>query len=359
MKVLIPFYRNNPDITIDGSIIVGGLERFIQLVTKYADINVIPLYFSKEDKEKRLVTKKCIDIIVNEKPDIIFCNYDSSTLTTKIQEIFNIPILWVTHTNSGGIFKLNQLSIMEKFIANGGTLAMVSQSQYNMMNRLSERVKKKSIHINGGIIEPSFVQTNTIISSNIKWDCITIGRTEKEKDPFLLLRLNKKLEKNIAVITNNDEMTDKMIEYKEKNAKYFDFKGNNVLYNLPYKNVMEELSQSFCYLSTCSRETWGITALEAFSYGIPVILISNSSNNYRHASEDIAPGFGYETISKKDPDEFKRALDKISGFDRVMLSEKTKEKHSLEKWKAKIKNLLDLSVENHKKVIQNKRTFYV
>ena len=46
----------------------------------------------------------------------------------------------------------------------------------------------------------------------------------------------------------------------------------DTVWDLPYKEVMENISKCKTYFSTWDKETWGITAMEALSCGIPVIL---------------------------------------------------------------------------------------
>lgn len=121
-------------------------------------------------------------------------------------------------------------------------------------------------------------------------------------------------------------------------------------FNLKHTEVMDHLSRSGVYLSTCARETWGITALEAFARGIPVVLFRTGANRHKHASEDIAPGPDYfEPMTNKTEKDFKLAVDKLLKVDRMELSQKTKEKHSKENWIKTLDNLIDKAIENKKK----------
>ena len=49
--------------------------------------------------------------------------------------------------------------------------------------------------------------------------------------------------------------------------------------DLNHVDVMKNLSKSMTYFSTCYHETWGITALEALSHGVPIILNSKKNIN--------------------------------------------------------------------------------
>ena len=52
--------------------------------------------------------------------------------------------------------------------------------------------------------------------------------------------------------------------------KYKDY--DDVEWDIPYDKVIDNLSKFGTYFSTCNKETWGITALEALSCGVPIIL---------------------------------------------------------------------------------------
>jgi hypothetical protein len=153
------------------------------------------------------------------------------------------------------------------------------------------------------------------------------------------------------VLTSAYELIPTQQEYYDQNQHWKDPK--ETIYNLPYLDVMDHLSRSGVYFSTCSRETWGITALEAFSRGVPVILIKNASNKNKHASEDIAPSSDfYSTIGKKNEKEFSDAMNKLSDINRFNLSEATKKKHSKENWVSCLHNLIDKTIENKKQHVK-------
>ena len=338
----------NDENDLDSPRVSGGLERFSQFIYKYASAEVIPFYYNREDRKNRTVTPKLLAFIHNHKPDLIISNQDSGTITTNIQRIVDIPMLWISHTAAGGIFKIPQLDMMKEFVDNGGTLAMVSQWQYDGMNDLSKRVRSRELELNGGLINSAFCTGDEQVSMQIDYDCVTIGRVDKEKDPFLLHKLAGKSDLKSLVLTSAYDLLPVQQEYLDKNKDWVE--PRHTLFNLKHTEVMDHLSRSGVYLSTCARETWGITALEAFARGIPVILFRIAANKNKHASEDIAPGPEfYEAMTTKTEKDFKLAVDKLLKVDRMELSQKTKEKHSKENWIRTLDNLIDKSIENKKK----------
>jgi hypothetical protein len=347
MKIVLPFLINDEN-DLDSPRVSGGLERFSQFIYQYADAEVLPFYYTRKDRKKLNVTSKLHAFIVNHRPDIVISNQDSGTITTNLQKLIDIPILWISHTASGGIFKIPQLDMMKEFVDAGGTLAMVSRWQYDGMNKLSKRVKQRELELNGGFINSAFCSGKELASNQIDYDCITIGRVDKEKDPFVLHRLAGKSNLSSLVLTSAYDLIPSQQEYLGKN-KHWEA-PRYTMFNLKHTEVMDYLSRSGVYLSTCARETWGITALEAYARGVPVILFHLASNDYKHASEDIAPSPEfYAAITSRSEKAFKSAVDKLQTIDRMELSQKTKEKHSKENWILSLHNLIDKTIEIKKK----------
>lgn len=345
-KIVMPFLMNDEN-DLDSPRVSGGLERFSQFIYKYASAEVIPFYYNREDRKNRVVTSKLHAFVHNHKPDLIISNQDSGTITTNIQKLIDVPMLWISHTAAGGIFKIPQLDMMKEFVDNGGTLAMVSQWQYDGMNDLSKRVRSRELELNGGLINSAFCTGDEQVSTQVDYDCVTIGRVDKEKDPFLLHKLAGKSDLKSLVLTSAYDLLPVQQEYLDKNKHWES--PRETMFNLKHTEVMDHLSRSGVYLSTCPRETWGITALEAFARGVPVILFRLAANKNKHASEDIAPGPEfYEAMTNKTEKDFKLAVDKLLKVDRMELSQKTKEKHSKENWIKTLNNLIDKAIENKK-----------
>jgi hypothetical protein len=362
-KIVMPFFMADEN-NLDSPRVSGGLERFSQFIYKYANAEVIPLYYTRDDQNKKTVIKKLLSLVHQIKPDLIISNQDTPTTTVSIQELVNIPILWISHTAAGGVFKIPQLDMMKEFVFRGGTLAMVSQWQFDGLLDLDnrkpnwtvpvgmksrhERVKDLNLELNGGLINSAFCTGDEQVSTQIDYDCVTIGRIDKEKDPFLLHKLAGNSDLKSLVLTSAYNLIPSQQEYLDKNKHWKS--PRETMFNLKHTEVMDHLSRSGVYLSTCARETWGITALESFSRGVPVVLFRTGANGNKHASEDIAPGPEYfEAMTNKSEKDFKLAVDKLLKVDRMELSQKTKEKHSKENWIKTLDNLIDRAIENKKK----------
>ena len=120
---------------------------------------------------------------------------------------------------------------------------------------------------------------------------------------------------------------------------------------------MTNLSKCGSYFSTWDKETYGITALEALSCGVPVIL--NSFKDGTHASEIIpASKEHYKLIPKNDKNALISAIKSFKGVDRKEIQEMTWEKHNLKSWKKHFVNCIDKTIEKFKNKNNNLSKFW-
>ena len=140
-----------------------------------------------------------------------------------------------------------------------------------------------------------------------------------------------------------------MVSEYQSNAEYLDKNRHwqepqTTLFDLDHNVVLETIAKCKVFCSTCPEESYGITAQEALGHGLPAILITDKSN--KHASESIAV---HKTHYRKLPKSCSKAdfvatvkeLSKLPHTTRLDISEKTKEKHSLQNWKQQLKNIFD------------------
>jgi len=178
-----------------------------------------------------------------------------------------------------------------------------------------------------------------------EYDCGTIGRCDNGKNPFKLKRMTKGKDIKSLVITSKTQVNSD-IKYYERNKHWED-----TVWDLPYKEVMENIAKCKTYFSTWDKETWGITSMEALSCGIPVIL--NSDKDGDHASEIIpASPNHFKKIPRDDKDALVSAIKSFDKIDRKEIQEMTWEKHSLENWKKQFSNCIDKTLENFKSKVK-------
>ena len=212
----------------------------------------------------------------------------------------------------------------------------VSKWQEKKYREMAKRTNQRVLPI-AGYINPSYCKVKPKLVEQ-EYDCGTIGRCDNGKKPFLLKQMTKNTDIKSLVITSKTQVQ-LDIKYYERNKHWEDTE-----WDLPYKEVMEKISTCKTYFSTWNGETWGITAMEALSCGIPVILNSDKDND--HASEIIpADKSHYIKISRDNKEELISAIKSFENIDRKEIQDMTWEKHSLESWKKDFANAIDKTIE--------------
>ena len=99
-------------------------------------------------------------------------------------------------------------------------------------------------------------------------------------------------------------------------------------------------------------ETWGITALESLSCGVPLIL--NGYKDNTHASEIIPSSKNhYKVIPTNDKDALIGAIKSFKNIDKKEVQEMTWEKHNKDTWKKHFVNCIDKTIEKFNKRSRN------
>jgi len=334
-KIIMPYLVQN-DMSIHSNRIFGGIERFKKLI--YENIpNVIPVEITKKQRKNR--TGKSIfhfEFWTNN-PDIIFINDMSSIYGSDLIQ-YNLPIVWVCHEPlERSIMMVEMVKRFNNFTDKGGHLYFVSENQYEFYDANSIRLTGKSIKNIKGFVNPACCNgTEQVYLGNREFDVATIGRTLTSKDPFWLHRKLESTNLSSVVMTGSINTSKKPdeIKYFEDNQKWKS--PQYTLRGLPHDEVMFNLSKSGVCVSTWPLESWGITALEAFSYGLPVILVTDSSG--KHSSQTIAASSDHyvcvpKKIKSKELEEIVKNMNNISLTDRQNIARMAQEKHSLTNFK--------------------------
>jgi hypothetical protein len=350
MKILLPFLQRNWYEGGDffDNTVVGGLEKFARLVyNHYEDIELLQVedYYlidSRKDKIKKReqIQKQIIDKSKEINADIIISNQFDSSFAGKHMLQSNIPILYITHGNEN---MLSRLSVFERIKKNNHSLYLVSQYQKNYYDAMLKRVGGDGNLNFDGYIEPAFVYgVKPKVIDNPEFDCVTIGRTSPLKNPFLLKQLTKGISLKTLVMTNKIPKVDiYCYPYYCKHKNWDD-----VLWDLEHDDVLKNLSRGKTFFSTCPEETFGITALEALSCGLPVIL---SSKKNCHASEIIPTDkTHYKKVEHKDKDALISAINSFRDIDRQEIQDMTWDKYTEKRWKSILDNAIDKTIENFK-----------
>ena len=344
MKILLPF-QDPYDRPLSHKIVSGGTEQFCKSIKDNFDTRVFTIPFEQINKntwtrqtDKNEISQNIIDLAEGMKAEIIICNFTQAVFNNKTIIESPVPIMFVEHCIypiTHVIYRWNQA------IDKGHSMFLVSKWQEKKYKEMAERTGQRVLPI-AGYVNPSYCKMKPKLIEQ-EYDCGTIGRCDNGKAPFKLKTMTKGKDIKSLVITSKTQVNAD-IKYYERNKDCPD-----TVWDLPYKEVMENISKCKTYFSTWDKETWGITAMEALSCGIPVIL--NSDKDGDHASEIIPADESHcIKIPKDDKDELVKAIKDLKDVDRKEIQEMTWEKHSLKSWKKEFSNKIDRTIENHKKI---------
>ncbi len=354
MKIFL-HYLELQDRKIDDPIVSGGGEMFCRLINENFDnvyVEQVPAKLNANPNTKDRVEFANKIILSAEKfgADIIISNYPSALFTgTDIQKSY-IPIMVILHN----VYALPSIITRIKNLnENGHSIFLVSNWQYKRYLEMAKRNNETEISISG-FINPSYCKVKQQIL-DIEYECGTIGRCDNAKRPFLLRDMLKDTRISNLIITNTIHKPTNKSSYAIKSFEYYKkyrhLTDPKVLWDLSHDAVIENISKCGSYFSTWNMETWGITALESLSCGVPLIL--NSYKDGTHASQILpADKSHYKVIFNKDKESLINVIKSFKNVDRKSIQEMTWEKHSQSKWKQDLSNKIDQTIETFK----NKRT---
>ena len=348
MKLLLS-YKEPEGRKIDDPIVTGGIEYFCKLVYEHFDVEIYQIPFLADSewgiKRKREKSRDIINRADEIGADVIINNFSHAIYCGSVISKSHIPVMNILHECLpflSIISRLNNLSY------NNHSIFFVSEWQKNIYLEMAKRAKQELCEITD-YINPSYCKIKIPVLDN-EYECGTIGRCDRQKKPFLLKEMLKDTHIKNLVITNkpflnsdDDGKWQRGIEnYYEKGKTYDD-----VLWNLPYKEVMSNISKCGSYFSTWHSETYGISALEALSCGVPLIL--NGYKDNTHASEIIPSCKSHcKVIPKNDKDALVDAIKSFENIDKKEIQKMTWEKHNEENWKRHFSNCIDKTVEKFK-----------
>lgn len=355
MKIILP-YKRLENVSIDDEKIMGGIEKFAQMIYRNFD-DVIPVEFTEDDQRKRRVTDMVVHSLRANNADIVLSNYDNLPFTLRIQERADVPVAWFCHVLGNSIAKVNIVKTIPEFFERGGSLFMVSNYQFQTWKALANRICGTSDFLNvSGFIPSSCCSGNEpFIPTNKETDFIVVARCDRNKDPFSLNRKLQAMKSDYgqeleSTIITSIYRSSKNQEYYDENQHWTSSSRFQVLWNLPHTEVMQKISRARVLVSTLPNESFGITALEALSCGVPVILFCNSK--LEHASAEI-PADDSHVIKLRNsckPEELEYAFIQLGNYDtekRQEIYRMTQEKHSFTNWKNTLTNHLHTAINNN------------
>lgn len=348
MKILMPVIQHEgKNFKLDDPIVLGGVEMFQRLV--YENIpGVIPVYISYEDRMDRNSFDIMRLAVNTHKPDLIFTNHFNRTYTVGFQQ-FDIPVVWLNHSPGiRSIYNVESVKAKAEFAANGGSIYFVSKDQHAKLNRISKRIVGDNILNVFGYINSAFATGNEPVypDHNKQFDAVTVGRTDPTKNPFFLHNKLKDSSLTSCVLTSSPLFqSEAQQKYNDANLHWKE--PRSVFRGLDHEATMLMLSAGKVYVSTCPVESWGITALEALTRGLPLVLVTDSSGT--HGSQTIVdhPDDYVIIPTNAKQEELEEAINSLKNLtfeQRCDISNRTKQKHSKERWCESINKMFADSV---------------
>jgi len=333
MRIVLPY--NNIWGAYDTNRVVGGIEKFChQINDTFDDVHIIDIDNKDPIKDN---TTKIKNFAKDCNADIIISNWPQASFSGAKMLDSEVPMMFINHTHSqiGSI-----LSLMNNIMNKNHSCYMVSKWQHDQYKNMAKRMKHSHDISIDGYINSSYVIGEKPELSDIEYDCGTIGRCDPvEKKPFILKDWLETTTFKTIVITNTP-MYERELKYLNKNSHW-----DGVMLDMNHKDVVKTISKCQTYFSTMWNETWGITALEALSHGIPIIL---NSKNGSHASVDLcASDTHYKLVS--DDLQLALAIDHFENADRKEIQDMTWSKHQHGNWKRVFINAIDTTIEKYKK----------
>lgn len=319
----------------------GGVEKFCK--TLYNELNVHPVFYDKSifslsQKEQKQSQLKFIQEIISQNPDIVIMNGyrgNKSFFNNSAIQNLNIPVMHIDHYFvhfPGHSYKLEKLHRARH------SIFTVSPGHKHFIENECKRMDNKNISLDGYIF-PEYAHKTSVVEA--EYDFSTIGRMCPDKNPLLLAKYCFNTNYSYKIFSNME-----FPNYFEKNKKYLNEKFLNL--DLNHDDIIQEMKKSSVFFSTWDKETFGITALEALSSGVPVIL--NTNKKLHHASECIPSSPNYiRKIMKGDKNNFFESFNDLKHINRFEIAESTQEKHSLQNWKRMISNAIDYTIEKFNK----------
>ena len=120
MKVLMPFKIHDGKSIYDTKI-MGGLERFAQLLLRNSNHEIIPFEITEKIRKNGDAAASILQQARKNSVDVILTNYDTPTYSTKL--VGDFPVVWIWHTAAdGSMGRIKVVSDMKNFVDAGGHL---------------------------------------------------------------------------------------------------------------------------------------------------------------------------------------------------------------------------------------------
>lgn len=271
------------------------------------------LFKSKNYIFGKVSHKKLIKIFRNKNIDLVYSVYPttfSGNAAAKASKYLKLPLVGHFHVQAENVSilfsKCNVDALFYKFFKSFynkcDLIFAPSRFAKDLLNKSG--VKTKKVILSNGVDlgffnNKNISQNTTFIKDEANFTFLYLGRLEKEKDLFTLVKAAEIILgkfKNVKfLIGGNGSIKQELADYiyqknLQDNVKLLGFINNS--------DIVSLYNCADCFVSPSLIELEGMTVLEAMACGLPIIL----SNSKRSASKDFVKenGFLFRAKNVKD-----------------------------------------------------------
>lgn len=286
------FIRNNLNYghkidlitTQDSEILVsnenlGVYKTELSSKAKMSELTGQPKFRFKYEQIISLISKLGInnyDLVINNS-DKIKINSALYQISKKL-DCHNV----VTYLHNLPIFRGSENTVT-KFISFKPYITFVANSTFTF-NKWNNTAKNITKNENEFVCSSKVIlNIDNIVPDNLDYlnnlklnNFVIVGRVTEQKNPCAVKRLSLEMPNEFHFFGIN--------HYDDKEAQKFatiETRNNFTFHeNIPIKDKIEYIKENkLSMLSTAVWETYGITAVESFALGLPVIVLNNNDNN--------------------------------------------------------------------------------
>lgn len=299
-----------------------------------------------ERKNKKAIFEKMLTAITRFKPDLIFSNYEFSSIYQRLIGL-NIPLIYNSHSIPQSWNDLNNGNLLHQFLELKNTLICVSEFHKNWMIKYYSG--KRSIwNFNGitpdDILYPQYCSKEVIKpSDNIVRH---ISAASKSKDTFLINKLLNGTEFDHEVYTTFSYLGCKMDDPYIVNA--IENYKDKIFLDVKHADIMERIGSSLCGHVGNAPDTFTITSLEFLSRGVPLIVKGiNGKHPAQEMVEESCQKYVYVYKNKTDFLEKVRYYQLLDYNERLAIAQSAFNKMNKEQYKNKIEKIVNYSVDKY------------
>ena len=248
-------------------------------------LNINPTYDSdvwrSTDRYRAYVSLIVEHIVINKFTHVIIhgANRLAAELTNR-----KVPFLFIDHIMDKSVNKLYHERHFRDMIPaarlNGSKFYSVSKyAKDNIEKRVAEQKLADGFAFDG-YIKLQYV-TDELRAIDIQagdGSAITIGRCDTNKNPAAAVGVCQKSNMPLKIYAMMSNTNPKEVSYYDTRLKDY---SDVLKLNRSRSEMLSDLATSSLYISTVPHESAGITAFEALSSGVPVMLLTTSNS---HAS---------------------------------------------------------------------------